>query len=99
MSIAQSIDDLQKVSASVVFNDAAGKSVPAPSMPTWAIDNPAVVTIVPAADGMSCEITSVAPGVANMTVTDGAFTDTGVITVTAAPAAAMVLSFGAPVAK
>ena len=99
MAISQSIDDTQKVLASVTFYNAAKVAVPAPGPATWAIDNPAVVNLTPSADGLSCEVTSVAVGSANLTVTQGAFTDTAAISVTAAPIVGMALSFGTPAAK
>ena len=99
MAISQSIDDTQKVLASVTFYNAAKVAVPAPGPATWTIDNPAIVSLTPAADGLSCEVASIAVGSANLTVTQGAFTDTAAISVTAAPIVGMAISFGTPAAK
>ncbi len=99
MAMTQSIDETQKVMASVTFYNAANVAVRAPGPTAWIIDNPAVAAITPDPDSVSCEVVAIGVGSANLTVTQGAFTDTAAITVTASPAATMVLSFGAPVAK
>ncbi len=53
---------------------------------SWKSGDAAVATVVPANDGVSAQVTGVAPGTATITVTtdDGAFTATCDITVTAA---------------
>ena len=67
---------------------------------TWSSDdNGAVVTVTPAADGLSCNFAAVAPGSANITVTDGTLSGSDLITVTAGPVASLVLTPGTPAAE
>ena len=67
---------------------------------TWSSDDGgAVVTLTPSADTLSCVFAAVAPGTANISVTDGTLSDTDVIVVTAGPVASLVLTAGTPVAE
>ena len=64
---------------------------------TWSSDdNGAVVTLTPSDDTLSCLFAAVAPGTANISVTDGTLSGTDVITVTAGPVATLVLTPGTP---
>ena len=90
------LTDTQQVSYSVEAEDS--KNQPVSDTLTWSSDdNGAVVTVTPSADTLSCVFASVAPGTANITVTDGTLTDVDVITVTAGAVASLVLTPGAPV--
>jgi hypothetical protein len=68
--------------ATVVYDDKAGAVAPIVGVPTWAVDNPAIATVTPAADGMSAEVTAVAVGTANITVTAEGDPTPGVDTIT-----------------
>jgi len=92
MSVTMTDD--QQVSYAVEAEDDKGFAVS--DTLTWASDdNGAVVTVTPAADGMSCVFAAVAPGTANISVTDGVLSAVDVITVTAGAAASLVLTPGA----
>ena len=96
MSVTMS--DAQQVSYSVEPEDTKGIAVS--DTLTWSSDdNGAVVTITPSADTLSCVFAAVAPGTANISVTDGTLSDTDVIVVTAGPVASLVLTAGTPVAE
>jgi hypothetical protein len=73
------------------------KGYPVADTLTWTESSAgAVVTATPAADGLSCVFAAVAPGTATITVTDGTLSGSDVITVTAGPVAALVLTPGTP---
>jgi hypothetical protein len=64
---------------------------------TWSSDDGgAVLTLTPSEDTLSCLFAAVAPGTANISVTDGTLSGTDVITVTAGPVATLVLTPGTP---
>jgi len=87
--------DSQQVSYSVQAEDSKGQAVS--DTLTWSSDdNGAVVTLTPSADTLSCVFAAVAPGTANISVTDGNLSDVDVITVTAGAAATLVLTPGTP---
>jgi hypothetical protein len=92
MSVTMS--DAQEVTYAVEAEDSKGVQVT--DALTWSSDdNGAVVTVTPAADGMSCVFAAVAPGTANISVTDGTLSAVDVITVTAGAVASLVLTPGA----
>lgn len=101
------MDTKQKVLAHALFTvkDATGADVPAnPSvLPVWTIDNPAIATLAPSADGLSCEVLGIAAGIAVITVTAGAASGIGKVTVTeVAPevfATDVTITFDTPVAQ
>ncbi|HEX3962159.1 MAG TPA: hypothetical protein VHZ03_36945 [Trebonia sp.] len=96
MSVTMTDD--QEVSYSVQAED--DKGAPVSDTLTWsADDNGAVVTVTPAADGMSCVYAAVAPGTATVSVTDGTLSASDLITVTAGAAASLVLTPGTPAAE
>ena len=89
-----SISDTQQVEYAVEAEDSRGFAV-ADSL-TWSSDdNGAVVTVTPAADGMSCVFAAVAPGTATISVTDGTLSASDLITVTPGAVASLVLTPGA----
>lgn len=64
---------------------------------TWSSDdNGAVVTLTPSGDTLSCLFAAVAPGTANISVTDGTLSGADVITVTPGGVASLVLTPGTP---
>lgn len=96
MSVTMTDD--QQVSYAVQAEDDKGAAV-SDSL-TWASDdNGAVLTVTPAADGMSCVFAAVAPGSATISVSDGTLSASDLITVTAGAVASLVLTPGAPSAE
>lgn len=80
------MDTKQKVLAHALFTvkDSTGADVPAnPSvLPVWTIDNPAIATLTPSVDGLSCEVSGLTAGLAVITVTAGSVSGIGKVTVT-----------------
>lgn len=72
------------VDVTIAFVDAKGKPAKVDGVPTWAVDNTAVVdTLTPAADGMSAHLhLTDTIGAAQLTVTADADLGTGVTTIT-----------------
>ena len=66
------MSDSQQVTLSVSFADKRGNPVPAPvgaQPPSWLVDNAALLSLTPAADGLSCVAASVGPlGTATVSV-------------------------------
>ena len=89
---------IQQVVATITPRDHNGNPATVVGVPTWAVDNSALITLKAASDGMSC--TCVAVGaVGTATVTASAvntagttLTDTGTITIIAAVLAAESLN-------
>jgi uncharacterized protein YjdB len=50
----------------------AGQPARVEGVPVWSSSNPAVLTVTPAADGLTAVVTSVAPGEAEVTLTASA---------------------------
>lgn len=89
-----SMSDTQEVTYAVEAEDSKGFQV-ADTL-TWSSDDAgAVVTVTPAADGMSCVFAAVAPGTATISVTDGTLSASDLITVTPGAVASLVLTPGA----
>lgn len=87
--------------ATLEFVDSFGNPAVAPTgvTPAWAVDNATILTIAPAGDGMSANISTVGPiGTANVSVTDGTITGTLAVTVTAGPVASITIVPGTAVA-
>ena len=67
---------------------------------TWSSDDGgAVVTLTPSDDTLSCLFAAVAPGTANISVTDGTLSGADVITVVAGGVATLTLTPGTPVSE
>ena len=63
------LTDSQQVNAKVAFVDKKGNPANVDGVPQWSVDNPNLLNITPAADGMSCLIAAVGPlGSGNVTV-------------------------------
>ncbi len=87
--------DAQTVSYAVEPEDSRGFQVA--DTITWSSDdNGAVLTVTPAADGLSCVFAAVAPGTATITASDGTLSASDLITVTTGAVASLVLTPGTP---
>ena len=94
-NMAVQLTDTQQVSYAVAADDSKGFAV-ADTL-TWSEDsNGAVVALTASADGSSAEFVAVAPGAAQITVTDGTLTASDTINVTAGAVASLVLTPGTP---
>jgi hypothetical protein len=83
-----SISDVQKVSLSISVTDAAGNPAPVDGVPSWSSNDPSnsVVSLAPATDGLTCEVSAVGPlGAAQVTVSADADLGEGVQTITSSP--------------
>ncbi len=93
------LTDLQQVTLTVAEQDSKGQPVTGDTL-TWTVDNAAVATITPAANGLSCLVVAVADGVATVTVTDATVTPpltaTDAITVVSSAATGLVITEGTP---
>lgn len=93
-SMSVTMTDAQEVSYACEPEDSKGFAVS--DALTWSEDSAgAVVVAAPAADGLSCVFTAVAPGTATVSVTDGTLSASDLITVTAGAVASLVLTPGA----
>jgi hypothetical protein len=92
--------DVEKVLLSIAPKDADGQAVTDGPF-TWTADNSAnpepVISLEPAADGLSCWAISGVPGVCTVHVTDGALEDMVTLTVKTVAVASLNLSAGTPV--
>ena len=93
------ITDLQQYTASVGEVDSKNQPVTGDNL-AWTIDQPAVATITPSADGYSAVIAGVSDGTATYTVTDNTvtppLTGSGTVTVVSSAATSLVITEGAP---
>ena len=93
------ITDLQQFTASVGEVDSRNQPVTGDNL-TWTIDQPAVATVTPAADGYSAVIAGQSDGTATYTVTDNTvtppLTGSGTVTVVSSAATSLVVAEGAP---
>jgi len=74
--MAFSLQDSQQVDLVVQFATKKGNVGKVDGIPEWFVDNPNVLSLAPAADGMSCVISSVGP-LGNATVSLKADADMG----------------------
>lgn len=98
-------------SVTLTITTASGAPAAVDGAPVWASSDETVLTVAAAADGMSAEIDTVAPGTARVSVTADADLGAGTVTITgvseavdvvlgpSSMASVMTLSLGAPVAK
>lgn len=93
------ITDIQQFTASVAEADSKNQPVTGDNL-AWTIDNPAVATVTPSADGYSAVIAGVADGTATYTVTDSTvtppLTGSGTVTVVSSAATSLVINEGTP---
>ena len=98
-------------SVTVAFTNAAGAPASVDGVPVWASSDETVLKAIVSADGMTADVTTVAAGVARISVTADADLGAGVVSITgvsedvnvtlgpSAQASNMTFTFGAPVAK
>ena len=95
----------------LTITDSKGRPAQVDGAPVWASSDDTVLTVTPAADGMSADINTVAPGTARATVQADADLGAGVVTITgvtedivvtlgtSTQASVMTLTLGTPVDK
>lgn len=102
------LTDLQKVALSVAFVDAMGNPAVVDGAPVWASSDETLVTLAPAADGLSAEATTVGPlGTCQVSVVADADLGSGIesisglleITVIADKAVSVNIASGTPEPK
>ena len=98
-------------SVTLTITNSAGQPASVDGVPVWATSDATVVSVDAGADGMSAVVSSVAPGVARITVTADADLGAGTITITGVSedinvtedpanlASVMTLNLGAPAQK
>jgi hypothetical protein len=89
------IVDVEKVLLSIAPKDEDGRDMPNPNA-SWSSSDESVVSLQVASDTLSAEAISGAPGVATVSVTSGALTDTIEVTVKLGEPSSLNLSAGAP---
>ena len=93
------ITDLQQYTASVGEVDSRNQPVTGDNL-AWSIDQPAVASVTPSADGYSAVIAGLSDGTATYTVTDNTvtppLTGSGTVTVVSSAATSLVINEGAP---
>lgn len=96
----------QKATATIAIVDKAGQPAPVDGIPAWASSDATIITVTPAADGMSAEVVAVGPlGKANVSVTADADLGAGVksifgileVEITQGEAVGITLTLGQPV--
>ena len=108
MSSPLILQDTQQVLLSITPEDAAGNPAVLDEVPVWAVGgtNTNIVTLVPATNGLSCEVVAAGPlGTCQVQVTAAADATTGGVvvmgvlnvTVTASTVAAFSITAAAPV--
>jgi hypothetical protein len=79
IEMAFTLTDVQQVTLAITAVDARGNPAKLDGAPVWASSDTALLTIAPAADGLSCVATAVGPlGTAQITVTADADLGAGV---------------------
>jgi len=97
--MSSQITDLEKITLTVTEENAAGASVHIAGVPVWTSSNDAAVTVVAAADGLTSVASSVAAGVATVTVSVDGLSATFDVTVTQSPGTQLVITASAPEPK
>lgn len=72
----------QTAHGTLTITDSRGNPATVDGVPVWATSDATVLTVTPAADGMSFDVNTVAPGTARLTVTADADLGSGVSTIT-----------------
>lgn len=99
------LTDVQKVGLSVAFVTAKGNPAQVDGAPVWSVSDATVLSVVPAADGLSAEVVAVGPlGTSQVSVTADADLGEGVkalvgtldVQVVASEAASIVINAGVP---
>lgn len=96
-AVAVTMQDNQYVTLTVDPTDAEGNATADTGL-TWAADQPALVTLVPSADGTQCNVGAAGIGTVNITVTDGSgiASPADPITITAGPPTTLGIASGTP---
>lgn len=96
------INDIGKVELTAAFKDAHGNPTAPLITPVWTTDHADLVTLVPAADGKTCEVSALGPlGVADVTCASQDFAGTTIsdscaVTVVASGPESVVVEPGTP---
>ena len=79
-----SLTDLQKVTTlPLVALDAVGNPAPIDGIPVWTVTDPSLLQIIPADDGLTCQIITIGPlGVAQVIATADADLGEGIVPIT-----------------
>lgn len=105
MATTLQLTDLQKCPLSISATDAKGNAATLPNPPAWTVSDPTILSVTPAADGMSAEVAAVGPeGTAQVVVTadlGGGQNATGTLNVTVVGSAAtnIAVTPGTPVSQ
>lgn len=94
------LQDNQNDTLTIAETDSKGQ--PASDQIVWTVDNPSIVSITPSADTMSCALSALAVGTANVTAADAnnsAVFDVEAVVVTAGPATTLTITAGTPTAQ
>ncbi len=71
------LTDTQKCTLTITPKNAKGNPAPVDGIPEWSSSNPAVVSITPAANGLSAVVKATATGTSQISVTVDADLDAG----------------------
>lgn len=93
------ITDVERFTLTVAELNAAGAPVPFGGVPSWISSDDGVVTVTPSGDGVTAVVSSVAAGVATVTVAVDGLTTTDEVTVVVSPGVQLVLTASAPEPK
>lgn len=103
--MALTMTDSQQCTLTVAFLDKKGNPAPTDGPPEWLVDNPNVLTLTPAPDGLSCLVVAVGPlGSAVVSVKADADLGSGVVeivgtldvTITGGTATTVTITPGTP---
>lgn len=89
----------QEVPVTLTFVDKYGNTVTAPTgVPAWSVDQPTILAVTPAADGLSAVCAAVGPvGTATLTVTLNSLTEAETFDVTPGAVTSITLVLGTAV--
>lgn len=97
--MSSQITDLEKFTLSVTELNAAGASVPIVGVPVWDSSDDATASVLASPDGLSAVVSSVAVGLATITVSVDGLSTIWFVTVVASPGVQLVLTASAPEPK
>lgn len=90
--------DSQKATLSIQPVDKRGNPTTEAGIPVWATSDPAIITITPSSDKLSCDVAAAGPlGSAQVTVSDGTATGILDITIVAGAEASIAISAAVPI--
>lgn len=82
ITMGLTLSTVQKCPVSITPVDKKGNKAPVDGIPEWNVSAPGIVSLFPAADGMSCDIVALALGTAQVNVKADADLGSGVTTIT-----------------